>query len=309
MDVLPASAEGFVRRLLANPALEGFAPLHKEEQILAFLEANARALYPTLSGSRFFPGRRWPEILSMLRRALETATDGALLPWLEAWVHGELDLSFVEAIAPRGVPEQALKREIRELVGRLLAKLESRRALTGPLTAIQLALDHRYLEACFREPGYVHFELTKLQRLRLELPGLGALTAVTLLLRPSVQLFTEARGASGRRPSMGVVTPQLASTALASLRSQLRVLPAALLRGAVYSNCSFLQDRRIEATARWAAIFSARARSYSPHVRVDRGAGTPDASWFSVARRNQRHYGFDINMLDELYRIAVENGW
>jgi hypothetical protein len=42
---------------------------------------------------------------------------------------------------------------------------------------------------------------------------------------------------------------------------------------------------------------------------VDRGANGPDSSWFSVARRNYKYYGFDIKMLDELYRIAADNGW
>jgi hypothetical protein len=309
MDAHPGPAEGFVRRLLANPALDGLPPLQKEEQILQFLNANAQALYPTLSGPQFFPGRRWAEILALLYRSLTAATDAVLKPWLENWILRQLDLSFVEAFASRTSPGEGLRRELWELAGRLLEKTEARRALTGPLTAIELGLPDRYLEVSYKERQYVHFALTKVQRLRLEVPATQALVAVTMLLRPSIHLLTVAREAAGPEAPTGVVTPQFAATALDSLRSHLKVLPAALLRGAVRSNCSFLDDRRLEATARLAAAFASRARNYNPQVRVDRGASTPDSSWFSVARRNYKYYGFDIKMLDELYRIAAENGW
>jgi hypothetical protein len=42
---------------------------------------------------------------------------------------------------------------------------------------------------------------------------------------------------------------------------------------------------------------------------VDRGADTPDKSWFSIARRNFKFYGYDVKMIDEFYKIAAENGW
>jgi hypothetical protein len=106
-----------------------------------------------------------------------------------------------------------------------------------------------------------------------------------------------------------VVSPQFAATVLASLRPQLPAVPPSLLRSAVSSNCSFLDDGRIEATSRLAAIFASRAGNYNPQVQVDRGAHGPDSSWFNIARRNFKYYGFDIKMLDELYRIAADNGW
>ena len=309
METHPGPADGFVRRLLANPALDGLPPLQKEEQILQFLNANAQALYATLSGVQFFPGRRWAEIHSILHQSLRQATDAAVKPWLESWIGRELDLGFVEALASRGLPGEALRRELLELASRLLGKTEARRALSGPLTAIRLGLANPYIERSFKERHYVHFELTKVQRLRLEVPAVQALVAVTMLLRPAVHLLTPARDAPGREITVGVVTPQFASTALDTLRSQLRVLPAALLRGALRSNCSFQDDRRLEATARLAAVFASRARNYNPQVRADRGSSTPDSSWFSIARRNYGYYGFDIKMLGELYRIAAENGW
>jgi hypothetical protein len=52
-----------------------------------------------------------------------------------------------------------------------------------------------------------------------------------------------------------------------------------------------------------------RCKHYKPYTKVDRGAETPDKSWFNIARRNYKYYGFDIKMLDEFYKIAAENNW
>jgi hypothetical protein len=43
--------------------------------------------------------------------------------------------------------------------------------------------------------------------------------------------------------------------------------------------------------------------------KVDRGAESPDKSWFSIAKKNADYYGFDRRMLDELYMIAGDNNW
>ena len=65
----------------------------------------------------------------------------------------------------------------------------------------------------------------------------------------------------------------------------------------------------METTSRIASIFSMRCKNYKPYNKVDRGAESPDKSWFNIARRNFKFYGFDIKMLDEFYKIAAENNW
>ena len=44
-------------------------------------------------------------------------------------------------------------------------------------------------------------------------------------------------------------------------------------------------------------------------MKIDRGAETSDKSWFNVARRNYKFYGYDLDMLVELHSISAENGW
>ncbi|UCF97223.1 MAG: hypothetical protein JSV89_18930 [Spirochaetaceae bacterium] len=309
MDPSLARAAAFVNHLLVNPALNNLNPLQKEEQILQFLKTNAQSLVPTLTSPQFFPGKPWNEILKLLYTALIQETDKVLKPQLEELIQQRISFSFISEIQPRRVPEENCRQKMLELCQRLLVKPEARKALAGPLTAIVSGFVGQYLEKAFKDRQYVHFELTKVQRLRLEIEDIRHMIHITLLLRPSIQLFTEGRGGTGESMETVLVQPQFAANALDSMKAQLQVLPPELLRGGLFSNVSFEEDKQIDATARIAAIFSSRAKNYKPISRLDRGANTPDRSWFSITRRNYKYYGFDIKMLDEFYKIASESGW
>ena len=302
MDPSLARAAAFINHLLSNPALNNLNPLKKEEQILQFLKTNAQSLVPTLSSPQFFPGQPWNQILRLLYTALVQETDKVLKPQLEEWIRQKISFSFVSKIQPHRIPEDPCRQQMWELVQRLLQKPEARKGLLGPVTAIANDFVGRYLENSFDDRQYVHFELTKVQRLRLEIGDLKHMIHATLLLRPSIQLFSEG-------VESVLVQPQFAATALESMKAQLQIVPPELLRGGLYSNVSFEEDKQIDATARLAAIFSSRGKNFKPIARVDRGANTPDRSWFSITRRNYKHYGFDIKMLDEFYKIASESGW
>jgi hypothetical protein len=307
MDPSLGRAAAFINHLLSNPALNNLNPLKKEEQILQFLKANAQSLVPTLSSPQFFAGLPWNQILRLLYSALVQETDRVLKPQLEELIQKRISFSFVSQIQPHRIPEDQCRQQMWELTQRLLQKTESRKGMLGPVTAIMNDSVGRYLEKSFEERQYVHFELSKVQRLRLDIEDIKHMVYATLLLRPSIRLFSES-GINEGVESM-LVQPQFAATALESMKAQLQILPPELLRGGLYSNVSFEEDKQIDATARLAAIFSSRGRNYKPIARVDRGASTPDRSWFSISRRNYKYYGFDIKMLDEFYKIASESGW
>jgi hypothetical protein len=309
MDPTLARAAAFINHLLSNPALNSLNPLQKEEQILQFLKKNAQSLVPTLSSPQFFPGEPWSQILRLLYSALVQETDEVLKPQLEELIRKKISFSFASRIQPQRIPEDPCRQQMWELTQRLLQKPESRKSLVGPVTAIMNDFVWRYLEKSFKDHQYVHFELTKVQRLRLEIEDIKHMIHATLLLRPSIQLFTEGRGTTGEGAESVLVQPQFAATALDSMKAQLQIVPPELLRGGLYSNVSFEEDKQIDATARLAAIFSSRGKNYKPIARVDRGANTPDRSWFSITRRNYKYYGFDIKILDEFYKIASESGW
>jgi hypothetical protein len=299
-------ASAFINRLLQNPTLRDLTPLQKEEHIVQFLHLNATQLYPTLSHPNFFPGKSWPDIVKLLQGALFHITDDDLLPGLRRIVFDQIDFSFVTVLDQSRGSRDRISDQVYELLTELLKRPATRRAFTGPYTAVYHRIPGPYVEHVYARNSYIHFELTKVQRLRMSKDALKSMLDATILLKPTVHL---AGSESGADQVSAVVPASFAERAASYLGSQLDMLPEQVVRTAVNANVSFVEHRFVEATARLAAIFASRARNYRPNVRVDRGADTPDKSWLSIARRNHKFYGFDVKMLDELYSIAAENGW
>ncbi|MEX2444710.1 MAG: hypothetical protein WD492_13975 [Alkalispirochaeta sp.] len=301
-------ADAFVGRLLQNPALNGFSALQQEEQIVQFLHGNAAQLAPTLSSSQFFPGKNWNQIFALLVSRLTEAINRTLFADLQRILTENVDYTFVELLGQQRVNTDAIPRELLQLMKKLLEKQEARRAFTGPFTALHFGLADQYVNEIFSRKSYIHFELTKVQRLRMGKEEVQNFLQISLLLKPSVFLIS-AGGQSQQDRATGMVQNQFAEKVLGVLKKELRSVPEQVLQSAVHSSVSFNANRFIEATARLAAILGARGKSYQANVKVDRGADSPDKSWLSTARRNYKFYGFDIKMLDELYKIAAENVW
>ncbi len=301
-------AQAFVGRLLQNPALNGFTSLQKEEQIIQFLHGNAAQLAPTLSSAQFFPGKTWNQIFGLLVANLYEVINRTLLPEIERIVRDRIDFTFIHLLRPQQTDAEMIAEQAVAHVKQMLTKSEARRAFTGALTGLQYGLSDRYVDEVFTRKKYIHFELTKVQRLRLGKDEVRNFVDVNLLLKPTVNMISS--GAQNQQErATGMVQNQFAEKVLVSIKKELKLLPEAVLKSAVHASVSFNDNRFIEATARLAAIISARSRHYQPDLKVDRGADSPDKSWLSTARRNYRFYGFDIKMLDEMYKIAAENGW
>jgi len=301
-------AREFVLRLLSNPALNDFADLQKEEQIIRFLRTNAARLAPALAGHRFFPGKSWQEIFPLLSEALYRMTDRQLLPELKSIIGGDISFSFMPflQLPLSRVPD--VRNQITAFLEKLLANGLARREFTGAYAAIRFRVIDRYMDEVFARKSYVHFELTKVQRLRLGKEEMRGMIHATLMLKPAVHMVA-ARSLDEQRGRSRSIRHELAETIAHALRRQLPLVPERLIRSAVNTGLSFTDNRFVDATSRIAAIFAARCRSYHPRMGVDRGADTPDKSWMSTARRNHRFHGFDIRMLDEFHNIAAENGW
>ena len=301
-------AKNFVNRLLANPALGPLPPLQKEEQILQFLQVNRQALFPTLSSPQFFPGYNWENISFLMEKALMDTVNQNLVPQLQGLVQDSLDLSFIAFLRRQNVTAQEVKRDLFQFLMELLSNPQVRREFSGSYNSLVYHVTDKYLDQVFDRKEYVHFELTKVQRLRMGKEEVKNLIRVSLLLKPAVYLFS-VPGAAQQEVQKSVSQTQFTERVLHSLTDKLRSLPPEVIASAVNANLSFIDNQRMEATARISAIINNLCRNYRPNTPRDRGADTMEKSWLSVARKNHRFYGFDVKVLDEFYKIACENNW
>ncbi|MEJ2665226.1 MAG: hypothetical protein P8107_14515 [Spirochaetia bacterium] len=174
---------------------------------------------------------------------------------------------------------------------------------------METGISDRYIDESFTRRSYLHFELTKVQKLSLSPAEIKNMVKLSLMLKTAIILLAVAGGDTVHEPRGTTVQNQFAEKVLGVLQQELSGVPMPVLQSALQSNISFLENDNIGATARITAVFAARCSNYRQFAKIDRGADTPDKSWFNIARKNYRFYGFDSKMLDEFYIIAAEKGW
>ena len=309
MDADSAKATSFITRLLSNPAMNTIAPLLKEEQILQFLGINAPQLFPTLSSAAFFPGKNWEQIIKILREALYREINQHLISGLDNLVKYSLDFSFIQFLRQQNMPQEKVKEDFLKFISALLNKPEIRRDMAGPYNAVHYKIADRYVDQIYTRRQYVHFELTKVQRLKMSKEEIKDFVNVSLLLKPAIHVLKGGDGSNSHDAPGGSVQSAFIEKVTGLLKDKLQVLPEQVIRSALYANGSFVENRSMDATSRLASTLSAMCRNYRPNIKVDRGADSVDKSWINVARRNYKFYGYDVKLLDEFFAIAAENGW
>ena len=148
----------FIQRLIANPALQSFSPLQREEQIYQFLTVNSAQLYPTLSSQAFFQGKSWETIITILLAVLYETTNELVVPELRMLVN-KLDLTFFSFLSRIDMNESKAKQVIIEILDNMLASDQARRVFAGSLTAINMNILKKFIVEIFHRKKYVHFEI------------------------------------------------------------------------------------------------------------------------------------------------------
>ncbi|HAK44391.1 MAG TPA: hypothetical protein DCO79_00490 [Spirochaeta sp.] len=301
-------AAAFIQRLTANPALKGFSLLQREEQILQFLTVNSRQLYPTLSSQSFFSGKSWETICSILISVLYETTDQEVIPDIRLLVN-KMDFTFFTFLRQSNLDEGEAKQIIMDLLLKMLANEQARRVFTGSLAAIHYNIVKKFIVEVYRRRKYIHFEILKVEKLKMGEKEIENMIDLAMLLKPLVYMFSQ-QGTAMKNTANGNIFPNHFTEAIAqSLSAKAPAVPPRVFKSAMNANASFSDNNQIEASARMGNILAAMCRNYKPEVKKDRGADTAMKSWINVARKNYKFYGYDIKMLDELYNIAADNGW
>lgn len=298
----------FVSRLKSNPALVGLQELQCEEQLKQFLRINGAQLQPTLSSPAFFNGMEWNNIISLLTETIvETATEN-ILKDVDLILCNDIKYTFLGSFEKKATKEQIVP-ILRVLIQRILANPISRKVFSSCYTAIKTSIVTKYIQRSMDRNKYISFELRKVQKLKLaDYKDAVGYIHLNLLLKPLVYLYAGSEDDLGQTKS-GLVLNNYAQNVLSKLIAEYPGLPIEMFRSALNSSISFQENNKTEATARAASIMSGRSEQYNPNLKVDRGAETPDKSWFNIARKNYKFNGLDNDMLSEFYNISTENWW
>jgi len=300
----------FAMRLMEAPALRALPALQKEEQALNVLRANGPHLLPVFTSLGMQVGRGWQEPAALVARAIRAAADRMTEGELSELFTSRLELSFFPAMTGGKQAPARAKEELQSLAVRAARHPVARNALSGSLAAAHSDIIEKYIPQAFGRKKYVYVEISRMQRLSLPPDQLTDLVRFSVLVRPAAYLFVTVSQAQDRDAGYASMQEQYLSKILPGIGSSVPSVPQPLL--ALGLRCTLaLQEGgpNVEATSRMGAIMALRGRALGPAITVDRGADSPDKSWFNVQRKNARFRGLDGKMLDELYTIASENGW
>ncbi len=302
MENEKATALQFIGRLMQNPSLQGFTALQREDQLLQFFSINADKLNPTLSSPAYFEGWSWSDISKLMTGTLYEMTNKEILPQIQSEIFERTNYSYVTFLKLPPLQDSA-KRQLYEMISKLLKVPAGRRSFAGTLTALRSGLLKRYLFSAFERQKYVHFEITKVQRLRMPREEIYNLLKTTMFIRPLASLLN-----SGGEAGQGL-TKSYAEKITGQLHRLMPGMPEEIIQGGVHSGMAFQDYSKLEATSRLVSVFASRCSQLKQGMKIDRGAAASDQSWFNIARRNYKYYGYDFDMLTELYNISAENGW
>jgi hypothetical protein len=299
----------FASRLLETPALRRLSALQKEEQAMNVLRTNGSQLLPVFTSLGLDVSRGWREPAALVSRAIRAEVDTIMAGEVAELLSTRLSFSFVPALAGgRQAPAQ-VREELRALITRSAAHPVARNALSGSLVIVRSGIIEKYIPQAWERKKYIYVEISRVQRLALSPADLSDLTRFVVLVRPAAYLFVTPGESVEKDTGYTPLQEQYVKKILPGIASQVPSLPGALLNLGLRSSIGFTGTAGPEATARLGAIMAMRGRALAPTLIVDRGADSPDKSWFNVQRRNARWHALDGRMLDELYTIAAENGW
>jgi hypothetical protein len=299
----------FVSRLFDTPALRQLAALQKEEQGLQFLRVNGPRLQPVFVSLGMDVSRGWREASASVAAAIRAESDRILAMELASMSTTRLTLSFFPALAGGRQPPPRAREELHALFQRLAARPVSRAALSGSLAAARSELTDKYIPQAVERRKYIAVEVSRVQRLNLSATDLADLLRFALMLRPAAYLSITPGDTPEKDAGFTLLQGPYVQKVLAGVSGLLPSFPLSLIGMGLHSVLAFPATASLEAVSRLAAILALRGRALTPALVVDRGADSPDKSWFNVNRKNARWHGLDPLMLDELYTIAAENGW
>ncbi len=312
-----AKMKAFIGKLTVNPCFINETSMAIEENILLFLVQNENALKPTFSSPAFFPNLQWKNINDLFLESLTEIMDTQLTKDLSTVIQKKINFNYVNILIGRQVTLDRFQEQIHTFMNGLLKRFEVRRALDPIQKIISFNIIDRYIENVFLGRGYIARQLQILEKIKLEPTQIADYIKTILLLSSAGVIRNDINDLSIKQKMMikdskyANVSAQKVyyDSLFKQFQNQLGYFPPEILQKAFQSHISCQDDINLPATARLAKIFFSFGKYYKPNVKTEKGAETFEKSWFQTQRKNYKFFGFDLDMIEELYRIAAGNYW
>ena len=302
----------FLGKLWMNPALQKTSIDKKENQVLSFLRENQSQLQKIFSQAEYFPNLSWNDAVKLLLTELVDKLLETIVPKIDYIYQNMMSPSMLRSLEGSGEINPEKFKDF------LIEQMRTKVMRDHYLSAIQIiSLNYytNYVPAAIERHKYIYNEFMRHDHLKIDTQMLSSYLSITTLFRPlfhfPIKFREDSNDSITIAKSMG--DRKQYDSLLGKLHDYLSgvvgKVPEMMFLSGIQSNLMLSDFPEISGTARFVAVIAARSADYMPLEKKDRGAESPDKSWFQINRRNAKIYGLDADMMDELYQIAGEKGW
>ncbi len=304
---------GFVKKLLDNPNFESQSLVKREDSILKFFVKNESQLKPNFTSGDYFPNMDWNKIKALFFTVLRDYILDALIPEIER-IGEYINFSVVRVIAEG--PLEDYKKNIMNFYEKIITHKEVRSEFDSVETGIRHKYIKKYLEAFKMRMGYGSKELFKYRQLS-DLDDFTHFLRICLILRNVMKIRIPLKVDGSLKnvtydnvKNNPLLKREFFKKVNGLVKNQFTNLPDFFIKTSINSAIDINDSHaEIEAVNMFLKIIAERSKNAVVYQKIDKGAETPDKSWFNIARRNAGFYGFDSKLLDEFYIIASEHSW
>jgi len=309
--------KSFVQRLIHNPTLRSEPKIIAEENIINFFSQNIDALKATFSSKDYFPHLNWLDIQNLFYELLVDEIDLDLIPYLNNLIRHNINFQFMNAVLNTQFKEKNYFEDITEILSKAIHRFEIRRNLIAIINIFENNVIDKYMNQAFEKRAYIAREINFVEKLKLPLDMIINLIKTIMLLGLFGFIRSELNNTTFiqkiEAKSLNIIGYQNQKTyfqkAINQYFENANCFTYEIIEKGIYIHLNFTEDKTIPASSRISKIFLIFGKNYKTKVKIDRGADTFEKSWFQAQRKNYKYFGFDIDILDEFYRIAAENYW
>jgi hypothetical protein len=305
----------FVSHLLSNPNLKNEPVLIAEGIVLNFIRTNIEKLKVTFQSPQFFPDLSPKQVLSFIIQDLQTRTINTIRPILYTYIDS-IDFTVLTKFQKSASYGNEYYRQIfKKYLDEIITYKDVRYHLNATVTILSMDVLERYLSESFGKRSPMYFELVRVQKNNLRTEEYVHYLKTIMLIRCGAYYKQSIPGYSENKVNINdYIKVQKNLYEYISYNSELvaRKLPGvakSIIEMAFKSNVSESLCKPEDASAKLIYILGQRFLHYQEYKKIERGAESPDKSWFGSMRKNAGYYGFDKRILEDLYMIAGNNNW
>jgi len=304
----------FIEQLLGSGAIRGLPVIEKEESILAFLSLNEQKLRSTFASPDYYPAEKWESVKFELLKKTGEKIAGLLRPRLENIVRKSIQHLFTFPD-----PDTPYREMLLSLVGKLLSKYQSRRIYANIVNFIEQDKLQPFIDNIYEKKRTIYRGLSGFDAINLKnAPDAIDFTFTTFMILPLFDISLPMKVLNPQSSSMQAVAfrdmegnASLRASFISKVREIIQkglgdISPDYLdiLARTFYD---FDEQENAPFTSKFSKILYNIILEYRA-IKADKGADSYEASWLAVARTNYKFYAYDFAILDELYKITIEEG-